>query len=110
MTETEWSKYVAHAEGKRRTLSVIAATLMLLSVLLAMVLIVKNAHHDCSGLNCTVCAQTASAFQRLANCGGEQILLVSALLTIFCCPVSIPLPPSPVYRITLVTLKVELLN
>ena len=110
MKKSNWEQYVARAEHRRRIAASLAATLMLLTILLSITIIVKNAHHDCTGSDCSVCAQTADAVQRLSGCGGKELLPAAALLVCFSLLLRVPLPRIFLRYHTPVTLKVQLLN
>lgn len=97
---------------KKRTkiMAVILIVLFLITVCLSYIFIIENAHHNCTGEDCTICMQLEHAEQFLS--GLKFIPVLSFLMMAFCvftqlCAV---FNQSFCVKNTLVLLKVELLD
>lgn len=111
MTERTWNACVEQARHKRRISALAAAALMLLSVILFAAVVLREAHHDCTGAECSVCACVQDAARRLM--GGGDAAPATELLGLypfFAFVLCLLLLPSPAPLETPVSLRVKLLN
>lgn len=105
-----YEQFVERARRRQRITAALAAALMLLSVLLSVTLILRQARHECTGSDCPVCDCIGNASQKLTGGGTLPPCTFAALLTSFVLLLTLPLPSIPSQRKTLVSLKVLLLN
>lgn len=110
MNQNSFAQTVAQAEHRRRIIAGAAAALMMLSVLLSVTVLIKLGHHDCTGPDCSVCAQIHTAEERLTGGGAGPLHLFLTGLIILTVLLQISLPIQPQRRSTPVTLKVVLLH
>ena len=109
MKDIPFSCAVERAERRRRLTAGVAAALMLLSILLLVAIFAKLGHHDCTGPNCSICAQLHTAEERLSG-GGKVLPAPEAALVFLSVLLHVSVPIHPLGHPTLITLKVELLH
>ena len=110
MDSMSFERLVERAKRKQRITAALAAAVMILSVLLSVSLILREARHDCTGSDCPVCACISGASQKLTGGGALSPSVFAALLSAFVLLFCLTLPSFPIQRKTLVSLKVKLLN
>lgn len=110
MKDIPFSCAVERAERRRRLTAGVAAALMLLSILLSVAIFAKLGHHDCTGPNCSICAQLHTAEERLSGGGSKVLPAPEAALVFLSVLLHVSVPIHPLGHPTLITLKVELLH
>lgn len=93
---------------KRKLLGILLIVLILLSTSLSYGYIIKEMNHDCTGKDCTVCSTLESVIQYMTNIICEPRLIHSFLIIAVMQKINHMIEADILYKITLITLKVEL--
>ena len=95
---------------RSRIIAFMAAVILLVTVFFSYEYIIQNAHHNCSGEECTVCMELAMAAQTISHL--KVIPVLSFSMTVLCVFTLVYTGITQTLSIpkTLITLKVELLD
>lgn len=95
---------------RNRIIAFMAAVILLVTVLFSYEYIIQNAHHSCSGEECTVCMELAMAAQTISHL--KIIPTLSFSMAVLCVFTLVYTGRTQTLCVpkTLITLKVELLD
>ena len=93
----------------KRTTAVLLAALVLFAVISSLFAVIHEAHHDCTGENCRVCAMVAVCRTTLRTLA-DALIAAAAVSACLCTALPVIYFSRAYFGKTLISLKVKLLN